>query len=241
MVKLGLVLLIYHLVQVISITRSLGNDLSTLPRLEDTESIEIYHLKSISQMAIQSMIGSFSVSLSGVALRGLSSNNIIILYYTPRNFSTCFLPSFSVSSEKTSLNPKDSKLRLTRTKRKLKEDGYTSLLLNLPFRHSSPSNSLASLSAVDEQHMNSTISSLLWDKTGEIMYSDEIDTNFWSQSTFLGRMNGVVYKKYMIWLDEEFLRFNAIVQPQAICSSEYELMNNCYTHSITWDTFVTKR
>jgi hypothetical protein len=202
-------LFLFHLQQINSITRSLRNDLSGLPRLEDTESIEIYHLKSISQMAIQSMIGSFSVSLSGIALRGLSSNKIVILYYTPRNFSSCFLPSFSVSLENTQLP--------------------------------SSSSSLVSLSAVDAEHSNSTISSLLWDKTGEIISSDEIDTNFWSQSTFLGRMNGVVYKKYLIWLEEQFLRFNAIVQPQAICSSEYETMNSCYTHSITWDTFVTKR
>jgi hypothetical protein len=80
--------------------------------------------------------------------------------------------------------------------------------------------------------------SLVWDKFAEIRSTDRVDTQFWQQSTFIARINGVVYKKFLIWL-EEYHSKHALYIPQAICSNEFEY--NCFSRATTWDTFVSDR
>jgi hypothetical protein len=79
---------------------------------------------------------------------------------------------------------------------------------------------------------------LQWDKRTEIFYSTEIDTKYWQQSTFLARINGVVYKRYIRWV-ESYIETNKYFTPQSICSKGEE--NSCFTFSETWETFLADR
>jgi hypothetical protein len=164
-------------------TKSILQDsVEVLPRLLDTEIIELYHLHSFPTLLIETSIGSFSTQTSGLALRSLSSDNIIVLQYKPRNYSGCFLPYLS-------------------------------------------------------QTTNGTVE-IVWDKNAEIIYDSKLDVSYWQQSTFLGRMNGVVYKKYVVWLQEFIIR-NKLFSPQSICSNEFEY--HCFTQAVTWETFLSER
>lgn len=158
------------------------NDRNILPRLKDTDVIELYHLRSFPSHLIETSVGTFSTQTSGLALRSITTNIIVVLQYRPKSFANCFLPK------------------------------------------------------VRYNHNGSY--ALEWNKEAEILYHDEIDTNTWQQSTFLARINGIVYKNYIFWL-ETFLENNKIFSPQSICSNEYEYP--CFTYSKTWDTFLAER
>ena len=79
---------------------------------------------------------------------------------------------------------------------------------------------------------------LEWNHEADITYSNEIDTHYWQQSTFLAHINGVVYKDYILWI-EGFHSRNQLFSPQSICSDEYDEL--CFTHAMTWDTFLEQR
>ena len=75
---------------------------------------------------------------------------------------------------------------------------------------------------------------LLWDKRAIIAYETEIDSKYWQQSTFLGRINGIVYRNYINWLEE--YKASAIAKyfvPESICSNADE--ESCFTMPHTGD------
>ena len=153
-----------------------------LPRLKDTDVIELYHLRSFPSQLIETSVGTFSTQTSGLALRSMTTNVMIVLQYRPKSFTNCFLP-------------------------------------HIKYNHNASY-------------------SLEWNKEAMIVYHDEIDTNIWQQSTFLARINGIVYKNYIFWL-ETFLENNKVYSPQSICNNEFEYP--CFTYSKTWDTFLAER
>jgi hypothetical protein len=150
--------------------------LKDLPHFNDIEDIEVYHLRSFPSLLIDTYAGSFKTQTSGLALR--TTNNVIILSYKPRNYTSCFLPYLTEGS------------------------------------------------------------SLIWDKYAEIIFEDNVNVQFWQQSTFVTRINGVVYKKYLNFL-QDYLDRNRYFAPQSICSNEFEY--NCFFRASTWDTFVSDR
>jgi hypothetical protein len=89
-----LVLLILCILSSIAGRRSLF-DGTNLPRLKDTDMIELYHLRSFPMLIIETSIGKFSTQSSGLALRSTSTDTVIVLQYKPRNYTGCFLPIFS--------------------------------------------------------------------------------------------------------------------------------------------------
>jgi len=94
------------------------------------------------------------------------------------------------------------------------------------------------LPIVDSTSSNNDSIDLVWDKRAEIYYADNIDIKYWQQSTFLARINGVVYENYIEWV-EEYVREHRIFTPQPICSSSDPI--SCFTKSRTWETFVSDR
>lgn len=160
-------------------------DGTDLPRLKDTDAIELYHLRSFSAMVIETEVGTFSTHTSGLALRSTTTDNVIVLQFKPKNYTTSFLPRFLSSTN------------------------------------------------------SSIVTGLSWDKRAEIIYYDNIDTSFWQQSTFLARINGIVYKNYVKWL-EEYIRHHAVFRPQSICSNEFDI-DACFVLADTWDTFLADR
>jgi hypothetical protein len=89
------------------------------------------------------------------------------------------------------------------------------------------------LTSVDDE---SIVVGLSWDKQAEIIYHDNIDTSFWQQSTFLARINGIVFKNYVKWL-EQYIQQHGVFRPQSICSNEFDI-DACFVLADTWDTFL---
>lgn len=157
-------------------------DKTDLPRLADTDSIELYHLRSFPALLIETAAGSFSTQISGLALRSTSTNQVVVLEYKPKSFGGCFLPILEAES-----------------------DGDYSLY---------------------------------WENKADLVYHDEIDTMYWQQSTFLAHINGIVYKNYVVWL-QNYMQNNRLFFPQSICNSEREF--NCHSYATTWETFLHDR
>lgn len=67
-------------------------DGTNLPRLKDTDLIELYHLRSFPLLVIETIAGTFSTQSSGLALRSTTTDNVIVLQYKPKNYTGCFLP-----------------------------------------------------------------------------------------------------------------------------------------------------
>lgn len=160
-------------------------DGTDLPRLKDTDAIELYHLRSFPSLIVDTDVGTFSMQTSGLALRSTTTDTVIVLQYKPKNYTSSFLPRFLSSSGA------------------------------------------------------SKATGLSWDKRAEIIYHDNIDTSFWQQSTFLARINGIVYKNYVKWL-EEYMRHHAVFRPQSICSNEFDI-DACFVVADTWDSFLADR
>ena len=157
-------------------------DRTQLPKLLDTDMIELYHLRSFPLLLIDTVAGSFSTQTTGLALRSTTTGETIVLQYRPMNYSNCFLPIIGAG-----------------------------------------------------EGNNAT---LIWDKRAEVVYYNSIDTEFWQQSTFLARINGVVYKNYIRWI-ETYVTTNMQFSPQSICSSVNDL--SCFTFAETWETFLADR
>ena len=153
-------------------------DRTALPKLSDTDMIELYHLRSFPRLAIMTQAGSFSVQTSGIALRSTDTNQKIVLMFEPTNYSACFLPVIGPNA------------------------------------------------------------TLLWDKRAKISYMNQIDSSYWQQSTFLARINGVVYANFVKWI-EIYLREHPFFIPESICSGSDTL--SCFTMAQTWDTFLSDR
>lgn len=207
-------------------------DHTNLPRLTDTDVIEVYHLRSFPLQIISTSVGTFSTQTSGLALRSTTTNEMIVLQYQPKNFGSCFLPKIRYLLTQSDANnssidadePVVDRQNVQQMSNKKKQPPNV--------ESHSPT---ASPTSVPEQ-----ITSIMleWNKEAEIVYYTDIDTLYWQQSTFLARINGVVYKNYVLWIEDFILR-NRLYSPQSICSSEYEF--SCYTYSVTWDTFLEER
>lgn len=180
--------------------RNLFDD-SELPRVADTDILEIFHLRSFPSLSVNSQVGTFSIQSAGIALRSTQTNEVIVLQYLPNNFSKSFLPYITGMGSITGDNFSDNNEEIN--------DEYI--------------------------RKNSTLE---WEKRGEILYYKEINKLYWQQSTFLGRINGIVYKKYVEWI-ENFERKKNLLVPQSICLSEVELASSCFLYSRTWDTFLS--
>ncbi len=157
-------------------------DKSQMPKLTDTDMIELYHLRSFRLLLIETGAGTFSTKTSGLAMRSTSTGEVIVLQYKPMNYSSCFLPALGSGKGE-----------------------------------------------------NATVD---WDKRAEVEHHNEIDTSYWQQSTFLARINGVVYKNYMRWI-EAYVASNMQFSPQSICSTVNDL--SCFTFAETWETFLADR
>eukprot|EP01035_Chromulina_nebulosa_P017300 gene17300-22837_t len=81
--------------------------------------------------------------------------------------------------------------------------------------------------------MNNT--QIYWDKRAEIYYRTELDIKYWQQSTFLARINGVVYENYIKWIDKYLQKHKTFI-PQSICSNADK--SSCFTQAHTWETFL---
>lgn len=160
------------------VQRHVVADRSALPKLSDTDMIELYHLRSFPRLGITSQAGSFSVQTSGIALRSTDTTALVVLEFEPMNYSACFLPVIGPNS------------------------------------------------------------TLLWDHRSVISYMTELDITYWQQSTFLARINGVVYANYVKWI-EEYLKKHSTFIPASICSGSDAL--SCFTGAQTWDNFVADR
>lgn len=82
------------------------------------------------------------------------------------------------------------------------------------------------------------VTTVKWDKRAHLTYTQEIDTSYWQQSTFLARLNGIAYQRYVRWIDE-YTRENRYFVPQSICSSVDRL--SCFSFAETWETFLKDR
>lgn len=81
---------------------------------------------------------------------------------------------------------------------------------------------------------------LTWDKRSTVSYQNIIDSKYWMQSTFLGIINGVVYRNYLNWIEEYLGKSpGKYFTPQSICSSAEE--ESCFTLPSTGDTFLAAR
>lgn len=90
---------------------------------------------------------------------------------------------------------------------------------------------------VNGSEVNST---LIWDKRSTVSYETQIDPKHWMQSTFLGIINGVVYRNYLNWVEEYLTKSpGKYFIPQSICSGSEE--DSCFTLPSTGDTFFAAR
>lgn len=153
-------------------------DLNTVPKVGDTDMIELYHLRSFPHLLIPSQAGTFSIQTSGLAMRSTNTPAIIVFTFEPANYSASFLPF---------IGP------------------------------------------------NATIE---WDSRATVTYITDLNVMYWQQSTFLARINGVVYANYIKWV-EDYVRRNPFFIPFSICSNADSL--SCFTKSHTWDTFIADR
>ena len=86
--------------------------------------------------------------------------------------------------------------------------------------------------------LEANTNSIYWDKRASVVYSIGINVDYWQQSTYLSRINGVAYKMYLRWI-EKYVSKNRVFTPQSICSSEDKM--SCFTKAETWETFLSDR
>jgi hypothetical protein len=89
---------------------------------------------------------------------------------------------------------------------------------------------------IDEEKFYKNDTSLKWDKRSTITIDKSIDSTYWLQSTFLGRINGVVYRNYLNFVEDYLVDKGKYFIPQSICSNADK--ESCFTLSSTGDTFV---
>eukprot|EP00596_Hydrurales_sp_CCMP1899_P010252 CAMPEP_0119045058 /NCGR_PEP_ID=MMETSP1177-20130426/36686_1 /TAXON_ID=2985 /ORGANISM="Ochromonas sp, Strain CCMP1899" /LENGTH=338 /DNA_ID=CAMNT_0007016167 /DNA_START=49 /DNA_END=1062 /DNA_ORIENTATION=- len=91
--------------------------------------------------------------------------------------------------------------------------------------------------SVQEEKFHANETALRWDKRSTITTDKSIDSTYWLQSTFLGRINGVVYRNYLNFVEDYLVGKGKYFIPQSICSNADK--ESCFTLSSTGDTFVT--
>ena len=204
---------------------------SIMPKFTDTDMIELHHLRSFALLAAMSDAGSFKLQTSGIALRSTETNSIIVLEFKPLNISSCFLPIVTRTPKNAQSTQKADYARNV---------PESSVGNNIPDSNtdskigSNGDNSVGTDSIFDK---NST---LTWDKRSTVSYETSIDPKYWMQSTFLGIINGVVYRNYLNWVEDYLEKVpGKYFIPQSICSSAEE--ESCFTLPSTGDTFLAKR
>jgi hypothetical protein len=135
-----------------------------MPKFSDTDMIELYHLRSFPLLAVMSEAGSFKLQTSGIALRSTDTLEIVVLEFKPLNMRACFLPLLN-QTHKVKTSTEEKRRNQIEIERSVQEEKF---------------------------HANET--ALRWDKRSTITTDKFIDSTYWLQSTFLGRINGVVYR-----------------------------------------------
>jgi hypothetical protein len=93
---------------------------------------------------------------------------------------------------------------------------------------------------LDNENGGKVNDTLFWDKRSTVSYEKEIDSKYWMQSTFLGIINGVVYRNYLNWVEEYLSKSpGKYFTPQSICSTAAE--ESCFTLPSTGETFFASR
>ena len=79
--------------------RRLDFDKNLLPHLQETDSIEIYHLRSFYKQLVKvpESKTTFGMSTSGIALRSTSTGAVMVLEYKPFTFEASFLPILNMN------------------------------------------------------------------------------------------------------------------------------------------------
>lgn len=142
------------------------------------EYFELYYLQSYPLHFLTLFSNNYHLIHTGIALRSIQSNKIIILEYHPINQTICFIPSISNT----------------------------------------------------QGHQQK----LIWNNKAFITISTSYNESYWFKSVYLARINGVVYRHYLDWV-QEYIKLHPRFLPYSICLSP----QNCPYPKQNWDTFVT--
>lgn len=227
--------------------RRLDFDKNLLPHLQETDSIEIYHLRSFYTQLVKvpESKTSFGMSTSGMALRSTSTGAVMVLEYKPFTFEASFLPILNMNE---SLSSSSSMERLaSHGTRNLKEEEEST---GPNYRGGHKSNRDKDKAAREKeqqqqkQQQENEENGIYWDKRAVLEYMTELDQSRWQHSTFLGHINGIVYSYYVDWLEEYLSSKERIFVPQSICSSPSESTDHqdlsCFETADTWENFITQ-
>jgi hypothetical protein len=77
---------------------------------------------------------------------------------------------------------------------------------------------------------------IIWDQSASISMMKHIDEDYWDKTIYLTRINNVVYRQYLDWVDD-YLFSHPLFQPYSVCLSSRE--GGCPFPKQTWDTFVS--
>jgi hypothetical protein len=214
---------VVHRELLLSERKTEGVALSSLPSLEDVDSIELYHLRSFRKQLIKTNSASFSIQTSALALRSTTTNTVVVLEYRPVSYEASYLPRLRPSSTNS-----DS---ISTTK------GIETNTGNTGNKGTSTNSKNADKNRRDAFY--NITGNIYWDTRAVIEYSTSLNIERWEQSTFLGMVNGIVYSNYATWL-ESYISKQFV--PQSICSSPSSGVFldevSCFVVSNTWDTFV---
>ena len=199
--------------------RKLSVSSSRLPKFFDIDMIEVYHLRSFPILLIETSAGSFETKTSGFEFT-------FVYFITKKQLCSQLKKNSNYLHIYIYCNDFDDKLlglalRSTTTSEVL-------VIEYLPVNFSA--------CFLPQIITNDKETNLIWDKRATIFYKLTIDTNYWEQSTFLSRINGIAYKIYVKWI-ENYINKNIIFSPHSICSNDNAL--SCFTIAETWDTFFS--
>jgi hypothetical protein len=68
------------------------------PNLDDTDLLQLYHLRSFPHQLVTSQVGTFNIQTAGLAFRSATSPDVVVFLYEPQNYSACFLPVVAPNS-----------------------------------------------------------------------------------------------------------------------------------------------
>jgi hypothetical protein len=227
----------------------------SLPNLDETDTIQIYHLRSFTEQLIKISMSqtSFGIKTSGLALRSTMTGQVIVLEYRPMDFEASFLPIVVLNTTSAASNA-DSILNgngntdgdfiydNSPSPSKKSASSFTSIKSSSGGGQPlSPSSS--SFHRNERGNLNLTYGDIYWDKRASLQYWDKIDPVHWQHSTFLGNINGVVYENYIKWLDD-YVEQHPVFIPQSICSSPDQISpdqtdSSCFQFSHTWENFIS--
>jgi hypothetical protein len=73
-----------------------------------------------------------------------------------------------------------------------------------------------------------------WNQNAMIAMSKTIDENYWQRSVYLTRINNVVYRQYLDWVDD-YLITHSVFLPHSICLPS----GDCPYQKQNWDSFIS--